>query len=91
MKTHQTQQAVIEGRVLLEDFHGNQEADVMANLGAAEHDPHQPSAEWFHWELVSKASDTSGVWLPVPEPVPAPPPELPVEVLPKRARPPSVV
>eukprot|EP00971_Amphidinium_carterae_P123169 2438834-Amphidinium_carterae.1 len=30
-------------------FQGNQ-AETVANLGAAEHDPHEPSAAWLHWE-----------------------------------------
>eukprot|EP00971_Amphidinium_carterae_P274564 5448232-Amphidinium_carterae.1 len=30
-----------------EDFQGNQEADVVANLGAAAHDAHEPSADSF--------------------------------------------
>eukprot|EP00971_Amphidinium_carterae_P245571 4876932-Amphidinium_carterae.3 len=42
IKAHQTQQAVIDCRATMEDFRGNQEADEqeadeVANLGAAEH------------------------------------------------------
>eukprot|EP00971_Amphidinium_carterae_P314231 6246117-Amphidinium_carterae.1 len=39
----------------MEDFRGNLEADVVANLGAAEHVPHEPTADWVHWELVAKS------------------------------------
>eukprot|EP00971_Amphidinium_carterae_P270353 5364348-Amphidinium_carterae.1 len=39
IKAHQTQQAVIDGRVTMEDFLGNQEVDVVANLGAVEYVP----------------------------------------------------
>eukprot|EP00971_Amphidinium_carterae_P219183 4350862-Amphidinium_carterae.1 len=39
----------------MENFHGNQEADVVASLGAAEHGLHEPYADWLHWELVAKA------------------------------------
>eukprot|EP00971_Amphidinium_carterae_P346137 6487431-Amphidinium_carterae.1 len=45
---HLTQQAVAEGR-----SRGNQEADVVANLGAAEHEPHDPPEGW---ELRSETS-----------------------------------
>eukprot|EP00971_Amphidinium_carterae_P279159 5541556-Amphidinium_carterae.1 len=34
---------------------GIQEADVVVNLGAAEHEVHEPSADWLRWELVAKA------------------------------------
>eukprot|EP00971_Amphidinium_carterae_P074359 1469365-Amphidinium_carterae.1 len=44
VKAHQTRQAVDEGRITIDDFQGNQEADVVANLGAAAHDAHEPTA-----------------------------------------------
>eukprot|EP00971_Amphidinium_carterae_P063600 1258702-Amphidinium_carterae.1 len=50
---HQTQQAVVDGWVFMEDFQGNQEADVVVNLGAAEHVPHEPSADYLFWEVVA--------------------------------------
>eukprot|EP00971_Amphidinium_carterae_P269704 5350363-Amphidinium_carterae.1 len=73
----------------MEDFYGNQEADVVANLGAAEHEPHELSANWLHWELVAKA--VRNFWLlvgpklrawprvrlPTPVVEPDPPLELP--------------
>eukprot|EP00971_Amphidinium_carterae_P164082 3252827-Amphidinium_carterae.7 len=65
----------------------------MSYLGAAEHDPHEPSQDWLHREVVSKtvrhfwvfvAPKLRGrpevcprVRLPTHEPVPAPRPELP--------------
>eukprot|EP00971_Amphidinium_carterae_P236163 4686802-Amphidinium_carterae.1 len=39
----------------MDDFQGNQEADVVANLGAAEHAPHEPSADYLFWVVVAKA------------------------------------
>eukprot|EP00971_Amphidinium_carterae_P054558 1074920-Amphidinium_carterae.1 len=48
-------QAVDEGRITLADFQGNQEADEVAKLGAAAHAPHEPSAEYFRWEVVAQA------------------------------------
>eukprot|EP00971_Amphidinium_carterae_P272897 5416113-Amphidinium_carterae.1 len=44
VKAHQTRQAVDEGRITFEDFQGNQEADEVANLGAAAHAAHEPTA-----------------------------------------------
>eukprot|EP00971_Amphidinium_carterae_P311693 6195191-Amphidinium_carterae.2 len=38
----------------MEDYQGIQEADVVANLGAAEHVIHEPSADWLHWEFAAK-------------------------------------
>eukprot|EP00971_Amphidinium_carterae_P199830 3966460-Amphidinium_carterae.1 len=55
VKAHQTRQAVDEGRITLEDFQGNQEADEVANLGAAAHATHEPTAEYLRWELVAQA------------------------------------
>eukprot|EP00971_Amphidinium_carterae_P018559 366203-Amphidinium_carterae.1 len=55
VKAHQTRQAVDEGRITLEDFQGNLEADEVANLGAAAHAVHEPTAEYLRWELVAKA------------------------------------
>eukprot|EP00971_Amphidinium_carterae_P301802 5996057-Amphidinium_carterae.1 len=66
-KGHQTQQAVIDGRVSPEDFQGSQDTDAVANLGAAEHDP-------LSYEPLR---------LQAPEPIPEPLPALPAEVLPK--------
>eukprot|EP00971_Amphidinium_carterae_P270369 5364721-Amphidinium_carterae.1 len=51
----QTQQAVVDGRIIMEEFQGNQEADVVANLGVAEYAPHEPSADYLFWEVVAKA------------------------------------
>eukprot|EP00971_Amphidinium_carterae_P154058 3055171-Amphidinium_carterae.1 len=45
----------------MQDFQGNEEADVVANLGTAEHAPHEPSADYLFWEVVSKA--VRHVWL----------------------------
>eukprot|EP00971_Amphidinium_carterae_P054951 1082956-Amphidinium_carterae.4 len=45
----------------MEDFQGNQEADVVANVGTAEHVPHEPSADYLLWEVVAKAVKL--VWL----------------------------
>eukprot|EP00971_Amphidinium_carterae_P307428 6109518-Amphidinium_carterae.2 len=43
----------------MEDFRGNQEANVVANLGAAEHEPHESSPGFIgSWSL--RRSDTSG-------------------------------
>eukprot|EP00971_Amphidinium_carterae_P163633 3244444-Amphidinium_carterae.4 len=72
---------------------------VVANLSAAEHEPHEPSADWFHWELVANAvrnfwvlvgpklRERLGAWpcvrLPTPVIEPDPPVELPAEVLPR--------
>eukprot|EP00971_Amphidinium_carterae_P209936 4164329-Amphidinium_carterae.1 len=55
VKAHQTREAVDEGRITLEDFQVNLEADVVANLGAAAHAPHEPTAEYLRWEIVAKA------------------------------------
>eukprot|EP00971_Amphidinium_carterae_P317855 6318808-Amphidinium_carterae.1 len=41
------QQAVLEGRV-------SADADAVANLGAAEHDPHEPSKDELHWVAISE-------------------------------------
>eukprot|EP00971_Amphidinium_carterae_P337216 6473929-Amphidinium_carterae.2 len=43
------------GSITHEDFQGNQEADVVANLGAAAHAPHETTAEYLRWELVAQA------------------------------------
>eukprot|EP00971_Amphidinium_carterae_P079629 1575810-Amphidinium_carterae.1 len=50
-----TRQAVDEGRITLKDFQGNLEADEVANLGAAAHAAHEPTAEYLPWELVAQA------------------------------------
>eukprot|EP00971_Amphidinium_carterae_P313576 6232252-Amphidinium_carterae.1 len=42
IEAHQTQQTVHDGRVTMENFRGNQDADVVANLCAAEHEAHEP-------------------------------------------------
>eukprot|EP00971_Amphidinium_carterae_P092830 1838216-Amphidinium_carterae.1 len=55
VKAHQPRQAVDEGRTTLEDFQGNQEADEVANLGAAAHAAHEPTAEYLRWALVAQA------------------------------------
>eukprot|EP00971_Amphidinium_carterae_P257864 5118421-Amphidinium_carterae.1 len=55
VKAHQTREAVDEGRITLEDFQGNLEADEVANLGTAAHAPHEPTAEYLRWESVAKA------------------------------------
>eukprot|EP00971_Amphidinium_carterae_P236543 4694444-Amphidinium_carterae.1 len=55
VKAHQTKQAVDEGRITFDDFQGNQEADEVANLGAAAHAAHEPTAEYLRWELVAQA------------------------------------
>eukprot|EP00971_Amphidinium_carterae_P042433 834185-Amphidinium_carterae.1 len=55
VKAHQTRGAVDEGRITLEDFQGNLEADEVANLGAAALAAHEPSAEYLRWEMVAKA------------------------------------
>eukprot|EP00971_Amphidinium_carterae_P001343 26743-Amphidinium_carterae.1 len=52
VKAHQTRQAVDDGRITIEDFQGNQEADVVANVGAAEHDAHEPCGPGC-WTLVA--------------------------------------
>eukprot|EP00971_Amphidinium_carterae_P121904 2413840-Amphidinium_carterae.1 len=44
---HRTQQAVAEGCAMLEDFQVNQEADVIVNHGAAEHDFHKAVVRQF--------------------------------------------
>eukprot|EP00971_Amphidinium_carterae_P088079 1742355-Amphidinium_carterae.1 len=61
IKAHQTQQAVEEVRVTMDDFQGNQEADVVVNLGAAEHAPHEPSTS--SGQLSLRRSDAFGFWL----------------------------
>eukprot|EP00971_Amphidinium_carterae_P060928 1205981-Amphidinium_carterae.1 len=53
-KAHQTRQAVDDGRITIEDFQGNQEANVVANLGAAAHETHEPTAEYLRWEVVAQ-------------------------------------
>eukprot|EP00971_Amphidinium_carterae_P027167 535336-Amphidinium_carterae.2 len=55
VKAHQTRQAVDERRITLEDFQGNLEADEVANLGAAAHAAHEPTAEYLHWAVVAQA------------------------------------
>eukprot|EP00971_Amphidinium_carterae_P181328 3597377-Amphidinium_carterae.1 len=55
VKAHQTREAVEEGRISLEDFLGNEEADVAANLGAAAHAQHEPTPEYLRWVEVAKA------------------------------------
>eukprot|EP00971_Amphidinium_carterae_P228554 4533254-Amphidinium_carterae.2 len=55
LKPHQTRDAVDEGRITLEDFQGNLEADEVANLGAVAHAAHEPTAEYLQWETVAKA------------------------------------
>eukprot|EP00971_Amphidinium_carterae_P285916 5677005-Amphidinium_carterae.1 len=37
------------------NFQGNQETDLVANLGAVKQEPHEPSEDWLHWELVVEA------------------------------------
>eukprot|EP00971_Amphidinium_carterae_P311715 6195551-Amphidinium_carterae.1 len=54
-KAHQTREAVEEGRITLEDFQGNLEADEVANMGAAAHALHEPTAEYLRWEIAAKA------------------------------------
>eukprot|EP00971_Amphidinium_carterae_P110144 2181921-Amphidinium_carterae.4 len=49
------------GPVTLEDFQGNQDADVVANLGGAEHQVHEPSADYLCWEQV--AQEVRNFWL----------------------------
>eukprot|EP00971_Amphidinium_carterae_P255510 5072398-Amphidinium_carterae.1 len=44
VKAHLPREAVDEGRITLEDFQGNLEADEVANLGAAAHALHEPTA-----------------------------------------------
>eukprot|EP00971_Amphidinium_carterae_P211306 4192761-Amphidinium_carterae.1 len=51
----QTRQAVDKGRITLEDVQGNQEADLVANFGAAAHAEHEPTVEYLRWELVAQA------------------------------------
>eukprot|EP00971_Amphidinium_carterae_P210883 4184279-Amphidinium_carterae.1 len=63
LKAHQTREAVEEGRITLEDFQGNLEADEVANLGAAAHALHEPTAEYLCWEIVAQRYATSGFWL----------------------------
>eukprot|EP00971_Amphidinium_carterae_P062537 1237872-Amphidinium_carterae.1 len=63
VKAHQTRQAVDEGRVTLENFQGNQEADEVANSGAAAHVVHEPTAEYLRWEVVAQA--VRNFWLMV--------------------------
>eukprot|EP00971_Amphidinium_carterae_P171506 3399709-Amphidinium_carterae.1 len=61
---HQTQPTVIEGRVSPEDFQGNQDANAIANLGAAENDdPHEPSADWLDWEVINRHVSFGCLWL----------------------------
>eukprot|EP00971_Amphidinium_carterae_P237734 4719659-Amphidinium_carterae.1 len=55
VKAHQTREVVEEGRITLEDFQGNLEADEMANLGAAAHALHEPTAEYLRWEIAANA------------------------------------
>eukprot|EP00971_Amphidinium_carterae_P081994 1622269-Amphidinium_carterae.1 len=89
----------LEGRVSMEDFQDNQEAVVVANLGAAEQVPHKLSADWLHWEQVAKAvrhfwllvgpklrerlEAWPRVWLPTLEVEPDIPLELLVDMLPQ--------
>eukprot|EP00971_Amphidinium_carterae_P191711 3804035-Amphidinium_carterae.3 len=98
MKAHKTQQAVTDGRVTMGDFQGSQEATVVANLGAGEHVPHKPFADWLlcqqvakmvrhFWLLVGpKLRERLEAWpcvrLPTPEVEPDIPQELPVEMFP---------
>eukprot|EP00971_Amphidinium_carterae_P086132 1704002-Amphidinium_carterae.2 len=86
------------GKVSAEDSQGNQDADTVANLGAAGHDPQEPSGDWLHWEAISspvrhfwvhvapKLRERPEVWprvrQPTLEPVPEPPPALLAEVCP---------
>eukprot|EP00971_Amphidinium_carterae_P070060 1386406-Amphidinium_carterae.1 len=52
VKAHQSR---VEGRITLEDFQGNLEADEVANLGAGAHAPHESTAEYLRWEIAAKA------------------------------------
>eukprot|EP00971_Amphidinium_carterae_P335422 6471254-Amphidinium_carterae.1 len=59
-------------------WQGNLEADVVANLGAAEHK--DPGATTL---LCERPEVWPRVWLPMPEPVPPPAHVLPAEMLPQ--------
>eukprot|EP00971_Amphidinium_carterae_P123304 2441555-Amphidinium_carterae.1 len=60
IKAHQTR-AVHDGWITMVDFQGNQEADMVASFGAAEHEVHEPSAVYLFWEQVAQA--VRHVWL----------------------------
>eukprot|EP00971_Amphidinium_carterae_P101286 2004525-Amphidinium_carterae.1 len=49
MKAHLKQADVDSGRITADDFHGNQQADVLANQGTAQHGPLDPDATWLSW------------------------------------------
>eukprot|EP00971_Amphidinium_carterae_P245375 4872780-Amphidinium_carterae.1 len=56
-KAHQARQAVDEGGIPLADFQGNQEADEVANLGAAAHAENEPTAEYLRWKSWLRLSE----------------------------------
>eukprot|EP00971_Amphidinium_carterae_P106430 2108194-Amphidinium_carterae.2 len=49
MKAHLKQADVDSGRITAEDFQGNQQADVLANQGTAQHGPLDADATWLTW------------------------------------------
>eukprot|EP00971_Amphidinium_carterae_P320315 6367408-Amphidinium_carterae.1 len=49
MNGHQTQADVDQGRVAHHDLFGNSQADIVANVGTAEHPPLHPTTTWTYW------------------------------------------
>eukprot|EP00971_Amphidinium_carterae_P262524 5207442-Amphidinium_carterae.1 len=88
----QTRQAIDEGWITLADFQGNEEADVVANLGASAHAEHEPTAEYLRWGTVAQAvrvfwllvgqklRDRPKAWLRARLPAPAEVEEIPLAV-----------
>eukprot|EP00971_Amphidinium_carterae_P013828 272439-Amphidinium_carterae.1 len=50
MRAHLKKADVDAGRITADDFQGNQQADVLANQGTAQHGPLDPDPIWLAWE-----------------------------------------
>eukprot|EP00971_Amphidinium_carterae_P091703 1815505-Amphidinium_carterae.1 len=54
MKAHLKQADVASGRVTVDDFQGNQQADLLANQGTAQHGPLEPDPVWWGSQACSE-------------------------------------
>eukprot|EP00971_Amphidinium_carterae_P304352 6048193-Amphidinium_carterae.1 len=50
MEAHLKPADVDSGRVTADDFQGNQQADLLANQGTAQHGPLEPDPVWPTWQ-----------------------------------------
>eukprot|EP00971_Amphidinium_carterae_P176979 3509187-Amphidinium_carterae.1 len=50
MKAHLKPADVDSGRVTADDFQGNQQADLLANQGTAQHGLLEPDLVWLTWQ-----------------------------------------